>query len=887
MVTRDLIVLAVAAFLTIPSSPAALDSPRFSFDATPGSLSKDVVPSRYRLLLDLDPGRATFTGEVAISIRVRTAVPSIGLHAKGLEPRSAFLVDASGSRRSLRVTPVEGDVGWRLTTEPAAPIPPGEHTLEISYTGKVQTAAEGLYVARYQVDGKPAAMLATQLEAIHARRVFPSFDEPSFRAIFEISVRTPAGHEAVSNMPLSGRKPDGETVTHRFLPTPPMPTYLVAVAVGRFESLPGEVAGIPLRILTTEGQREKGRFALEVTKQVIPFYSAYFGVPYALPKLDHLAVPSARYGAMEDWGLISYAEDILLFDPATSSPATQRAAFSVVAHEIAHQWFGNLVTAASWEEIWLNEAFATWMKYKAAARFHPEWRTDLEARVAIEEVMERDAGSSTRPIRSGPVRESRVDDVFDDVTYTKGGAVLSMLEQWIGPDAFRRGLASYIRERHLSNATAGDLWHHLSKAAGRDVAAVAMTWTDQDGLPLVEVTSRCVAGRTHVDLKQQRFSLGTGDLAPHVWKIPVRLSRGKDRHTLLLDRAGQSIVLPGCSKAPLLANAGGLGFYRVQYAAPDLRRLTDAFATLSPADRAALLGDTFALAQAGRVPMASYISLLAAVSRIRDETRNNLFSMSFLGLAFLDEAMAGTPAQDGVRRAGRAVLAPTLEGLGWTSTAGESGETTRLRGNLIVWLAYLGDPAVAEKADRLFDADLAGTAPLPPSIRSSVVRAVGFRADRARFDALVSLLGSSSREEDRKTYAFALAGNRDPDRTRAFLDLSLTGALPANLSSDVPGMVGLASGNGALAYAFTLEHWDELARLAGEGRRAWLLPAAAWRLNDSSWAKRLTEDQLARVGPDGASAAALAGSRIALRDLVRQRDAAALEAFLSTWSPGR
>jgi len=887
MVTRNLVVLAVASFLSTPSTRAAADSPRFSFDATPGALSKDVVPFRYRLLLDLDPGRATFDGEVAIAIRVRTAVPSIGLHAKGLEPRSASLVAADGSRHSLQVTPVDGDVGWRLTTEPAAPIPPGEHTLEIAYSGKVQTAAEGLYVARYQVDGKPAAMLATQLEAIHARRVLPSFDEPSFRAVFEISVRTPAGYQAVSNMPLSGRTTDGEVVTHRFLPTPPMPTYLVAVAVGRFDSLPGEVAGIPLRILTTEGRREKGRFALEVTEQVIPFYSTYFGVPYALPKLDQLAVPSVRSGAMEDWGLISYAEDLLLFDPATSSPATRRAVFSAVAHEIAHQWFGNLVTAASWEEIWLNEAFATWMKYKAAARFHPEWRTDLEARVAIEGVMERDAGSSTRPIRSGPVRESSVDDVFDGVTYTKGGAVLSMLEQWIGPDAFRRGLASYMRERRLSNATAGDLWHHLSKAAGRDVASVATTWTDQDGLPLLDVTSRCIAGKTHVDLKQQRFSLGTGELAPHVWKIPVRLSRGKERHTFLLDGAEKSIVLPGCSKAPLLANAGGLGFYRVQYAAPHLRRLTDAFASLSPADRAALLGDTFALAQAGRVPMASYFSLLAAVPTIRDETRNNLFAMSFLALGFLDEAMAGTPAQDGVRRAGRALLAPTLDELGWAASAGESGELTRLRGNLIVTLAAFGDPAVLEKAERLFDADVDGISPLPPSIRSSVVRAVGFRADRARFDRLVSLLGSSSREEDRNTYLIALAGNRDPDRARAFLDLSQSGALPAYISSDIPGMVGVASGNGALAYAFTLEHWDALARLAGEGGRAWLLPWAAWRQNDASWARRLGEDQLARVGPDGASAAAQVSSRIALRDQVRRRDAAALEAFLSTWTPGK
>jgi aminopeptidase N len=887
MTSRDLVVIAFTALLAVPSRTSALELPRFSFDATPGALSKDVVPSRYRLLFDLDPGRDTFAGEAAIVVRVRKAASSIGLHARELEASSAFLVDSDGARRPLRITHVEGSVGWRLETDPPAPIPVGDYTIEISYTGNVQTAGEGLFVARYRVNGKPEAMLATQLQPIDARRLFPCFDEPAFRAVFEISVKAPARYEAVSNMPVSDRAPGSEVVTHRFLPTPPMPTYLVAIAVGRFESLPGEAAGVPLRILTTEGRREKGRFALEVTNQVIPFYSAYFGVPYALPKLDQLAVAAVRAGAMEDWGLISYSEDLLLFDPATSNPGTQRAVFSAVAHEVAHQWFGDLVTPASWDEIWLNEAFATWMKYKAAARFHPEWRTDLEARIAMEQVMERDAGSSTRSIRSGPVRESSVNEVFDGVTYTKGGAVLSMLEQWIGPDALRRGLASYVRERRLSNATAGDLWHHLSRAAGKDVAAVATTWTDQEGFPLVEVSSRCIAGQTRVDLAQRRFSLGKGELPPHVWKVPIQLSRGKDRRTFLLDQHEKSIVLPGCSKAPLLANAGGIGFYRVEYAAPDFRRLADAFVALSPADRATLLGDTFALAQAGRTPMASYFSLLAALPSIQDESRNKLFTLSFMALGFLDDAMAGTPAQASVRRAGRALLAPALRGLGWKPEAGESGEITRLRGSLIVMLAGFGDPAVVETAERLVDADLAGTTPLPPSIRSSIFQALGFQADRARFDGMVSLLRSSSGEEERQMYALSLAGNRDPERARSFLALSLSGELPPNVSADIPGLVGLCSENGALAYAFTLEHWGELDRLAGEGGRAWLLPMTAWRFNDLSWARRLQEDQLAKAGPDSASVAARASSRIELRALVRQRDAAALEQYLATWAPRR
>jgi aminopeptidase N len=237
----------------------------------------------------------------------------------------------------------------------------------------VHRFGEGLYRADYSVQDKAARMLATQLEARFARTLFPAFDEPVFRAVFDIVMRAPKEYDVVSNMPVSSKVSEADTGVHRFQPTPPMPSYLVAVAVGRFDTLSGEVDGVPLRILSAEGKRELGRYAMDVTKQVLPFYAAYFGLPYALPKLDQLAVPSTRWGAMEDWGVISYAEPLLLFDPAKSGPDTQRDVFSVVAHEVAHQWFGNLVTAASWEEIWLNEAFATWLERKATAKFNPTW----------------------------------------------------------------------------------------------------------------------------------------------------------------------------------------------------------------------------------------------------------------------------------------------------------------------------------------------------------------------------------------------------------------------------------------------------------------------------------------------------------------------------------
>jgi len=882
--------LAVSACLVSFALPApARDQSRFSFDATPGALSKDVVPSRYQLSFDVAPGRPDFSGDAVIDIRVRKPVTSIGIHAKELQATSAFLAGPDGSRRPLLVTPVAGDVGWRLETDPPATIPPGDYTLRISYSGKVQVAPEGLYAVPYQVKDQPAAMLATQLEPTAARMLFPGFDEPAFRASFEISVKAPARYEVVSNMPLARKVAGAESVVHHFQPTPPMPTYLVSIAIGRFDSLPGKTAGVPLRILTAEGRVEQARFALQATRQVIPFFTKYFGVPYALPKLDQLAVPAVRGGAMEDWGLISYAEDRLLFAPATSSPYTQRNVFYFVAHEISHQWFGNLVTAAWWDEIWLNEAFATWMAGKAMARFHPEWKPDLLNRVSMEPVMERDAGTSARPIRSGPVSESSVNEVFDDITYAKGGAVLSMLEVWIGPEAFRRGIGSYIRDRRLSNATAGDLWHHISRASGKDVAAVAASWTDQPGFPLVQVSSRCSGGRTEVTLKQRRFSVGPELLPAQTWKIPVRLSRGEEHETVMLEKPELSVVLPGCSKQPLVANGGGLGFYRVEYTAPDLERLTHAFPSLSSVDRVSLLGDTFALAQAGRVPMSSYFSILASLPTIRDGSRAKLHSMAFMALNFLDEAMAGTPAQASIRSAGRSLLSPTLAALGWEANPGEDTETTRLRSSLIWILAGFDDEAVVEKATSLFDSDVEGKARLPASTRWAVVQAVGSHSDRPHFDRLLASLKTAKGEEDRQMYARALASGRDPDRARECLAFSLAGELPSNLAASIPGLVGSASPNGVLAYEFTHGHWADLAALAGSnlGGQTWLLPTAASTFNEVSWARRLVEDQKAKAGPDGASPAQITATRIELLAFIRERDAAPLEKYLATWSPRR
>ena len=885
---RLLVALMLLIGLALPWAPPALAQARFSFDQAPGNLPKTVLPSRYRLTLDLDPARDGFSGRAEIDIEVRQPATAVVLHARGLvASRTELLQGGSARRLTLAAGPFENS--WSLTPDDSAPVAPGRYTLRIDYTGTVNTSGVGLYRADHRVAGRPARMLATQLEAVDARNLFPSFDEPAFRAVFELAVRAPRGYAVHSNMPQASARPEGGAVLHRFKPTPPMPSYLVAVSVGRFDTLAGRTAGVPLRIFTAPGKRAQAAYAMRSTQQLVPYFNRYFGVPYALPKLDQQAVPSVRDGAMEDWGLISYAEDDLLFDPARSSPRTQRGVFNIVAHEIAHQWFGNLVTAASWEEIWLNEAFATWMADKATAHFNPLWRTDLERRFPIDRTMARDAGGSTRAIRSGPVREAAVFDVFDDITYTKGGAVLDMLEHWLGADTFQRGLAAYMRERRFSNATAGDLWHHLGNAAQRDVAAVAASWTDQRGFPLVQVESRCEAGATRVTLAQRRLLDGaaadpapapapSADTPAPLWQVPVQIARGTEVSNVLLTAERQSFELTGCRASPLVVNAGGIGFYRVRYDDAGIAALEREFTRLAPADQVSLLSDTFALAQTGEVPMARWFSLTAQIAQVTGPARTTLFDLAGTGFAFLDDAFAGTPTQPLLHAAGRRLFAPELARLGWAERPGDDPQTLKLRGTLIDRLARFDDAPTVQEALRRFDADEAGRRPLPASIRAQVVQAAGTHADAARFERLLARFKAAGGEEDRWLYARALAGGRDAERARTLLGVSLAGGLPSNVAVGLPGLVAERSPFGELAYGHALEHFDEFAKIAGDAAwgKQWLLPGAAARFNSTDRAARLLDDQQRKMGAAGAGPAARIAARINLLATVRQRDAEAI-----------
>ncbi len=857
---------------------AAFAQPRFDFRQTPGLLSKDVVPRHYALQFALDPAAPQFEGEATITLDLARPQTRLTLHARQLTATSAQVTGPDGRTHTLRVEPDAQAPLWHLHA--TLPLAAGKHTLQLQWTGQVNTTGQGLFRA-----GSPP-MLATQLQAVEARTLFPAFDEPVFRAVFEIAVRAPRGQVVLSNMPVQSETPAGEQHTlHRFVPTPAMASYLVALAVGPLEWLEGAAGALPLRIVTPPGKRALGAYALGASQQLMPWFTDYFGQPYHLPKLDQLAVPGVREGAMEDWGLVSYEESALLFDPARAGASEQRWIFSIVAHELAHQWFGNLVTAASWNEIWLNEAFATWLAEKATAHFNPGWQIPLIRRLELEAVLQRDAGDATRAIRGGVVDERRVFEVFDSITYDKGGAVLTMLEHWLGPEVFRRGLAAYMAERRLSSATAGDLWFHLGTAAGLDVRKMARRWTDQAGYPLLDASTRCEAGRLQLTLRQQRFRL---DGAPPragepPWTVPVVVARGAERQTLLLDRPDRSFALGACDGAAPVVNAGGAGFFRVRNAPTLQRQVLQQFSALDPPDKLALFSDALALVAAGHRPVAEWVALLPLLPQVQDAARPALYQHAIDALLAMSRTIPVGPVRDAIDQRARVLLAPELARLGWVPVAGEPAPVNALRADLIRSLGHFGDADVIQRAGVLVDAELAGGEVVPGATRGAVFSAAARNAGRGRFEAMVARWLGTDSQSERWVLLNALTRVGDAALAQELLALSVAGRLPTDMAVRIPGELAQGSPHGALAYRFVLARWADFERLSGDsvfGSRAWLLPNAAQGFHRPEEAARLQADQARLVGETGAQPARETAELIRQRAAWRAREELMLLAAL-------
>src|SRR6266566_3266852 len=444
----------------------------FIFEDTPGKLPKNVVPTDYSIRIVPNIDKFAFTGAETVKVKVRSPVRQLVLNALELE-----IVDASLDGKSLPKSAIKIDKEKELLTLTLpSELAPGDHTLALSFSGKINQQGQGLFYMRYQEQGSPAAaekkiMLGTQFEATDARRFFPCWDEPVFRARFQLSVVVPENWLAVSNMPVENEKKIANGKEVRFAATPPMSSYLNVFVAGELDFIQSRVGPTQIRVIATKGKAELGRYALEASAEILKYYNDYFGVPYPLPKLDQIALPGGFGGAMENWGGITYFESALLFDPKNSSAETKQIIYEVIAHEMAHMWFGDLVTMAWWDNLWLNEGFASWMGTKCTAHFNPQWEVwlrrnlprDPTRRVGIakEQAMEGDARSTTHPVQQPIATEAEANSAFDDITYKKGQSFLRMLESFLGEEVFRDGIRRYIAAHKYSNTTTADLWNAL------------------------------------------------------------------------------------------------------------------------------------------------------------------------------------------------------------------------------------------------------------------------------------------------------------------------------------------------------------------------------------------------------------------------------------------
>ena len=775
-------------------------------------LPRVVTPTRYELTLTPDLEKATFAGEERVELEVHQPVDQIVLNAIELEIFEAELIAEDGSAR-------QGSVSFDADEERATialdgTAEPGRWTLHLTFAGVLNDKLHGFYRSTFKDQtGTEQVIATTQFEATDARRAFPCWDEPDFKATFQVTLIVDQDLMAVSNAAVVEDTDLGNGKRQvEFAETMPMSTYLVAFVVGPFEATePVDVDGVPLRIVTPPGKLGLSSFALEVGAAALRYFATYFGIPYPADKLDLIAVPDFAFGAMENLGAVTFRETALLVDPATGSRVELERVADVVAHEIAHMWFGDLVTMKWWNGIWLNEAFATFMELMAVDDFRPDWQRWVTFAIARDLAMHIDGQSSTRPVEFPVGRPEEAEAMFDTLTYQKGCAVLRMLEQYLGAEPFRRGIAAYLDAHRHGNTETTDLWDAIEAASGEPARATMDSWIFQGGYPMVSV--EVAADGTSLTLSQERFTYRAGAADPGTrWQVPVtvRVTLSEDgaeqRHKLLLTERQQTLALPGKAEW-VLVNDGAWGFYRVRYEAGLLRRLTTDMGRLSPLERFSLVSDTWAAVLAGRTPVVDYIELIRLLG---EETDPDVWAAMLSPLRLFSRVVsdADRPRFEAFVRQ---LIGPALARIGWEAVEGEGERVPTLRAILVTALGTVGaDESTRAMARELHQAYLEDRTSVSPDLVDALVNVVAASGDSADFDAFVDRWQHPANPQEEIRYLYGLARFEDTALLQRALDLALSGDVR---TQNAPYLVGSVLGNRVapdLAWSFLEDRWDDM-----------------------------------------------------------------------------
>ena len=775
-------------------------------------LPETAIPENYKLTFTPDLEKASFEGDETIAIRVLKPTSEITLNAADIDFHDVSIT-SGGAPQKAKVTPEKDKEMVVLSVD--KPLAAGPATIHIAYSGILNSEMRGFYLGK---DDQGRKYAATQFEATDARRAYPSFDEPDYKATFDITAVADKDMVAISNSKETSDTASGDKHTVRFATTPKMSSYLAALVIGKFESIEGSADGIPIRVWGTPGKKEMGKFALESAEHILTYYDKYFGIKYPYGKLDLIGLPDFSAGAMENTGCITFREVILLIDEQHGSVGLKKTIASVIAHEMAHQWFGDLVTMKWWDDIWLNEGFATWMSSKPVEAWKPEWHFDLDDVSDAGGTMNVDSLANTRPIHQAAETPAQIQELFDGIAYGKAAAVLHMLESYLGEETFRAGVNAYLKQHQYGNATADDFWDTQAKTSKKPVDQIMPTFVKQAGVPIINLKSQCSGNSTSVTLDQQRYYSDRAKFETpndQLWQIPICLKGSAEgsKKCELLTKKEEAFTIPGCSTWAL-GNAGATGYYRVGYQPDAVRGLAaDAETKLTPGERIALQSDVWASVRIGREPVGDYLALAQGLQA--DRTRavvNDLIAR----LDYIGTYLVNDNDRDTYRTWLRGYLAPFQKEMGWEPKTGDSDEMKQMRAGLLNALGNgARDPEAMAAARQIAEKALDNPSSVDRQLAGSAFRVAALNGDAAFYDRLASGLKNPKSPEEYYMRLFTLAEFSDPALLQRTLDYAIS---PDVRSQDALGLITTVMGNPAgekLAWDFVQSHWDAVQKAGG------------------------------------------------------------------------
>ena len=788
-------------------------------------LPSNVKPTRYRLLLHPDLETFTFKGEQTVDIEIVEPTARIALNAAELEVSNVVLRRNGGATPAHSVS-LDAD-SETATLDFGRVLAPGPAQLEMKFTGILNDRLVGFYRSEYQDgEGQTRYLATTQFEATDARRAFPCWDEPAQKAVFDVTLVFDDSLQAVSNTPIveEGAPAAGLRLV-RFGETPVMSTYLLAFVVGDLVSVEADaVNGTTIGVWTTRGKENQAGFALDTSVKLLGYFNDYFGIPYPLPKLDHIAIPDFAAGAMENWGCITYRETALLVDPENSSAGTRQRVAEVVAHEMAHMWFGDLVTMEWWDDLWLNESFASWMGTKSVDWLFPEWEMWTQfVNMDTNRALSLDGLKNSHPIEQEVKNPAEVSQLFDAISYSKGGSVLRMLENFLSPEVFQGGLYRYLKAHEYGNAQTHDLWQALEDESGLPVTSIMDSWVKQMGYPVLDARAERRADDVQITLSQERFVydrlLGDEEPNPEVWQVPVSVSApGAATASTVMESKDAVVALPSAKPADdwYKVNADQTGFYRVNYTSEDWQRLAPAISAqaLPATDRLGIQNDAYALSRAGLLPITQFLELAESYS---GETDASVWSDLASNLRDIEQLIAGEPVHSAYQGFGRELFGPAARRAGWTPRPTDGHLDSLLRSTVLGQSGSYNDEETLTQASDLFKQYLENPETVHPDLRGIVFALAAQAGDRSTYDQLWDLEERTSLQEEKIRLLLAMSRFQDAGLLNETLEMSLSSRVRSQDTITVVASVA-ANPKGRLpAWEFVKNNWGEFDRRYGGG----------------------------------------------------------------------